>query len=80
LTLDEIVATMRKRRIQGSRTAVSRSFARHDFTFKNNSLPRSNNGLTWSSGGPPHITATPPVRRSTDRSEVRWSIAPIVAV
>jgi transposase len=34
LTLDEIVATMRKRRIPGSRTAVWRFFARQDFTFK----------------------------------------------
>ena len=34
LTLDEIVAAMRKRRIPGSRTAVWRFFARHDFTYK----------------------------------------------
>ena len=34
LTLDEIVAAMRKRRVQGSRTAVWRFFARHDLTFK----------------------------------------------
>jgi transposase len=34
LTLDEIVAAMRKRRIPGSRTAVWRFFARHDLTFK----------------------------------------------
>jgi hypothetical protein len=34
LTLDEIVAAMRKRRIRGSRTAVWRFFARHDVTFK----------------------------------------------
>ena len=33
-TLDEIVAAMRKLRIRGSRTAVWRFFARHDFTFK----------------------------------------------
>ena len=36
LTLDEIVAVMRKRRIPGSRTAVWRFFARHDFTYKKN--------------------------------------------
>ena len=36
LTLDEIVAAMRKRRIPGSRTAVWRFFARHDFTYKKN--------------------------------------------
>jgi transposase len=34
LTLDEFVIAMRKRRIRGSRTAVWRFFARHDFTFK----------------------------------------------
>jgi transposase len=38
LTLDEIVAAMRKRRIPGSRTAVWRFFARHDLTFKKKSL------------------------------------------
>ena len=48
LTLDEIVAAMRKRRIRGSRTAVWRFFARHDFTVKA-CTPRSNNGLTWHS-------------------------------
>jgi transposase len=36
LTLDEIVAAMRKQRIRGSRTAVWRFFARHDFTYKKN--------------------------------------------
>jgi hypothetical protein len=34
LTLDEIAAAMRKRRVPGSRTAVWRFFARHDLTFK----------------------------------------------
>jgi transposase len=33
-TLDEIVTAMHKLRIRGSRTAVWRFFARHDFTFK----------------------------------------------
>ena len=48
LTLDEIVAAMRKLRIRGSRTAVWRFFARHDFTFKKKACtPRNNNGLTW---------------------------------
>src|SRR5271169_6778294 len=48
LTLDEIVAAMRKRRIRGSRTAVWRFFARHDFTFQKKAcMPRNNNGLTW---------------------------------
>ena len=34
LTLDEIVAAMRKQRIPGSRTSVWRFFKRHDITFK----------------------------------------------
>jgi transposase len=38
LTLDEIVAAMRKRRIAGSRSAVWRFFARRNITFKKNSV------------------------------------------
>ena len=34
LTLDEVVAAMRKRRIQGSRSAVWRFFDRHGISFK----------------------------------------------
>jgi transposase len=34
LTLDEVVRTMRKRRIAGSRTAVWRFFQRHQISFK----------------------------------------------
>ena len=34
LTLDEVVAAMRKHRIAGSRTAVWRFFKRHKMTFK----------------------------------------------
>jgi transposase len=34
LTLDEAVAAMRRRRIVGSRSALSRFFIRHDITFK----------------------------------------------
>lgn len=34
LTLDEVVAVMRKRRISGSRSAVWRLFARHGISFK----------------------------------------------
>ena len=34
LTLDEVVSTMRKRRMAGSRTAVWRFFQRHKITFK----------------------------------------------
>ena len=34
LTLDEIVAAMRKRRIPGSRTAAWRFFERHNLTYK----------------------------------------------
>jgi transposase len=38
LTLDEIVAAMRKRRIAGSRSAVWRFFARRNVSFKKNSV------------------------------------------
>jgi transposase len=34
LTLDEAVTAMRKRKIAGSRSALSRFFIRHDITFK----------------------------------------------
>jgi len=36
LTLDEIVAAMRKRKIAGSRSAVWRFFARRNISFKKN--------------------------------------------
>jgi transposase len=38
MTLDEIVAAMRKRRIAGSRTAVWRFFKRRNISFKKNSI------------------------------------------
>ena len=38
MTLDEIVAAMRKRRIPGSRSAVWRFFARRNISFKKNSI------------------------------------------
>jgi putative transposase len=38
MTLDEIVTVMRKRKIGGSRSAVWRFFARHNFGFKKNSV------------------------------------------
>jgi transposase len=38
LTLDEIIAAMRKRRIAGSRSAVWRFFARRNISFKKNSV------------------------------------------
>ncbi len=40
LTLDEVVTAMRKRRIVGSRSALSRFFVRHDITFKKKSACR----------------------------------------
>jgi transposase len=46
LTLKEIVAAMRKRRIRGSRTAVWRFFKRHNITVKKNSV----RGRTESTG------------------------------
>ncbi len=38
MTLDEVVAAMRKRRIAGSRSAVWRFFARRNISFKKNSV------------------------------------------
>jgi transposase len=38
ITLDEIVAAMRKRKIPGSRSAVWRFFARRNISFKKNSV------------------------------------------
>jgi putative transposase len=38
MTLDEIIAAMRKRRIAGSRSAVWRFFARRNISFKKNSV------------------------------------------
>lgn len=45
MTLDEIVATMRKRRIAGSRSAVWRLFARRNISFKKNSVRRGAEAL-----------------------------------
>jgi transposase len=45
LTLDEIVAAMRKRRIAGSRSAVWRFFRRHNISFKKNSDTKHNQRL-----------------------------------
>ncbi len=38
ITLDEVVAAMKKRRIPGSRTAVWRFFNRRNISFKKNSI------------------------------------------
>ena len=59
LTLDEIVAAMRKRRIPGSRTAVWRFFARHDFTVEKKEPARC--GTTTARRGP----RTPPLAART---------------
>jgi len=40
LTLEEMITAMRKRRIAGSRSALSRFFIRHDITFKKKSARR----------------------------------------
>jgi transposase len=41
LTLDEIVLALHKRRISGSRSAISRFFARHGITVKKACAPQS---------------------------------------
>ena len=45
MTLDEIVAAMRKRKIPGSRTALWRFYERHNITFKKKSLYASEQDL-----------------------------------
>jgi transposase len=48
LTLDEIVAAMRKRRTAGSRRAVWRFFKRHNISFKKKPAGRrSKSERTW---------------------------------
>jgi transposase len=48
LTLDEVVSTMRKQKIPGSRTAVWRFFQRHKITFKKKACAqRSRSVRTW---------------------------------
>jgi len=59
LTLDEIVAAMRKRKIPGSRTAVWRLFARHDLTVKKKEPARRR--TTTAGRGP----RTPPLAART---------------
>ena len=49
LTLDEVIAAMRKQRIAGSRSALSRFFIRHKITFKKKSARR---GAASSGRGP----------------------------
>ena len=48
LTLDEVVAAMRKRRIAGSRSAVWRFFDRHSISFKKKACGRRSKSVpTW---------------------------------
>ena len=48
LTLDEIVAVIRKRRIAGSRSAVWRFFKRHNISFKKKACVRRSKSVpTW---------------------------------
>ena len=48
LTLNELVSALRKRRIPGSRSALSRFFDRHGITFKKKAYGlRSGSGPTW---------------------------------
>ena len=52
LTLDEIVSALRKRRIRGSRSALSRFFARHGITFKKKPAGGRAEASRRSSGAP----------------------------
>jgi transposase len=52
LTLDEIVLALHKRRIPGSRSALSRFFARHDVTIKKKPARRRAKARRRGSGAP----------------------------
>jgi transposase len=52
LTLDEIVLALHKRRIAGSRNALSRFFARHGFTIKKKPAGRRAKASRRGSGAP----------------------------
>jgi transposase len=56
LTLDEVVCTMRKLKISGSRTAVWRFFQRHKITFKKKPA-RNGAGARGRSAGTPTLDA-----------------------
>jgi transposase len=47
MTLDEIVAAMRKQKIAGSRSAVWRFFDRHNISFKKNSVCAGAEAPRW---------------------------------
>jgi transposase len=55
LTLDEVVAAMRKRRIAGSRSAVWRLFARHQISFKKKEPARSRARASRRGARPPAL-------------------------
>src|SRR5256885_12898409 len=57
MTLDEIVAAMRKRRIAGSRSAVWRSFSPRRHRFKKNSTRRGGGGGRTPRASPPLAVA-----------------------
>jgi transposase len=57
LTLDEVVAVMRKRRIAGSRSAVWRLFARHGISFKKKEPARSRARASRRGPRPPTLDA-----------------------
>ena len=58
MTLDEIVAAMRKRRVAGSRSAVCRFFARRNISFKKNSV-RGGAEARRRRSGPSELDARP---------------------
>jgi transposase len=62
LTLDEVVAIMRRNRVPGSRTAVWRFFQRHKITFKK-SPARGRAGTRGRSTGATALDARTPHRR-----------------
>jgi len=53
LTLDEVVVTMRKHKIAGSRTAIWRFFQRHKISFKKKPARRGTGARRRGAGTPP---------------------------
>src|SRR5262245_59395206 len=74
LTLDEIVAVMRKRRIAGSRSAVWRFFARRNISFKKNSVRGKGPSSPTSLQKPARVTNAARTKKFTDQN--RLPIAP----
>ena len=86
LTLDEIIAAMGKRQIPGSRSALSRFFARHGITYKKKLCgPPSGSEPTWfgraDAGFASKGCLTPPISYSSTKLPLppTWSASTVGA-